>query len=271
MGSWKQWSRAALTAAALAVVLDLLGAGRIQVTAYALSCPGLPEAFSGLKIALITDLHGAFLEDGGQTLARAAAGADLIAISGDLFDRDTHLEQVIPAIRSLCRMAPVYYVSGNHEWTVEGRREVWAQMEEAGAILLDHRWVTLERQGASITLAGSQDPNGPADQASPESVFAGMPQDRFTILLYHRNTEPQVWGPLGADLILSGHGHGGLVRLPLVGGLADAGRGLFPRYDAGVYQVQGATLVVSRGLGNNPGGFRLFNGPEMPMLTLVSG
>ena len=66
MGSWKQWSRAALTAAALAVVLDLLGAGRIQVTAYALSCPGLPEAFSGLKIALITDLHGAFLEDGGQ-------------------------------------------------------------------------------------------------------------------------------------------------------------------------------------------------------------
>ena len=115
------------------------------------------------------------------------------------------------------------------------------------------------------------DPNGPADQASPESVFAGMPQDRFTILLYHRNTEPQVWGPLGADLILSGHGHGGLVRLPLVGGLADAGRGLFPRYDAGVYQVQGATLVVSRGLGNNPGGFRLFNGPEMPMLTLVSG
>lgn len=252
MGSWKQWGRAALTAAALAVVLDLLGAGRIQVTAYALSCPGLPEAFSGLKIALITDLHGAFLEDGGQTLARAAAGADLIAISGDLFDRDTHLEQVIPAIRSLCRMAPVYYVSGNHEWTVEGRREVWAQMEEAGAILLDHRWVTLERQGASITLAGIQDPNGPADQASPESVFAGMPQDRFTILLYHRNTEPQVWGPLGADLILSGHGHGGLVRLPLVGGLADAGRGLFPRYDAGVYQVQGATLVVSRGLGTTP-------------------
>ncbi len=66
MGSWKQWSRAALTAAALAVVLDLLGAGRIQVTAYALSCPGLPEAFSGLKIALITDLHGAFLEMGGR-------------------------------------------------------------------------------------------------------------------------------------------------------------------------------------------------------------
>ena len=97
-----------------------------------------------------------------------------------------------------------------------------------------------------------------------------MPQGQYTVLLYHRNTEPQVWGPLGANLVLSGHGHGGLVRLPLIGGLADTDRGLFPRYDAGVYQVQGATLVVSRGLGNNPGGFRLFNGPEVPMLTLIS-
>ena len=270
MGSWKQWRRAALTAAALAVVLDLLGAGHIQVTAYTVRCPGLPEAFSGLKIALITDLHGAFLDDGGQALAQAATGADLIAISGDLFDQGTRLEQVLPAIRALCRTAPVYYVSGNHEWTVENRREVWAQMEEAGVTLLDNHWVTLERQGAFIVLVGIQDPNGPADRPTPESVFAGMPQGQYTVLLYHRNTEPQVWGPLGANLVLSGHGHGGLVRLPLIGGLADTDRGLFPCYDAGVYQVQGATLVVSRGLGNNPGGFRLFNGPEVPMLTLIS-
>ena len=112
-------------------------------------------------------------------------------------------------------------------------------MEEAGVTLLDNHWVTLERQGAFIVLVGIQDPNGPADRPTPESVFAGMPQGQYTVLLYHRNTEPQVWG-------------------------------LFPRYDAGVYQVQGATLVVSRGLGNNPGGFRLFNGPEVPMLTLIS-
>ena len=108
MGSWKQWRRAALTAAALAVVLDLLGAGHIQVTAYTVRCPGLPEAFSGLKIALITDLHGAFLDDGGQALAQAATGADLIAISGDLFDQGTQLEQVLPAIRALCRTCLLY-------------------------------------------------------------------------------------------------------------------------------------------------------------------
>ena len=163
MGSWKQWRRAALTAAALAVVLDLLGAGHIQVTAYTVRCPGLPEAFSGLKIALITDLHGAFLDDGGQALAQAATGADLIAISGDLFDQGTQLEQVLPAIRALCRTAPVYYVSGNHEWTVENRREVWAQMEEAGVTLLDNHWVTLERQGASGWHPGSQWSSGPAN------------------------------------------------------------------------------------------------------------
>lgn len=92
-------------------------------------------------------------------------------------------------------------------------------MEEAGVTLLDNHWVTLERQGASIVLVGIQDPNGPADRPTPESVFAGMPQGQYTVLLYHRNTEPQVWGPLGANLVLSGHGHGGLVRLPLIGGL----------------------------------------------------
>lgn len=101
-------------------------------------------------------------------------------------------------------------------------------MEEAGVTLLDNHWVTLERQGAFIVLVGIQDPNGPADRPTPESVFAGMPQGQYTVLLYHRNTEPQVWGPLGANLVLSGHGHGGLVRLPLIGGLARHRPGTLP-------------------------------------------
>ncbi len=114
-----------MTAVILAVALDLLNAGRIQVTPYTVVCPGLPEAFSGLKIALITDLHGAFLDAGGAALARAATGADLIAISGDLFDRNTRQGQIVPAMRALCQVAPVYYVSGNHEWTVEDRQQIW--------------------------------------------------------------------------------------------------------------------------------------------------
>ncbi len=271
MASWKQWGRAGLTAVILAVALDLLNAGRIQVTPYTVVCPGLPEAFCGLKISLITDLHGAFLDAGGAALARAATGADLIAISGDLFDRNTRQGQIVPAMRALCQVAPVYYVSGNHEWTVEDRQQIWAEMEEAGVVLLDNQWVAFQREGEQILLAGIQDPNGPADRATPEAVFAGMPSGQFTILLYHRNTEPQAWGPRGADLILSGHGHGGLIRLPWVGGLAGTNRELFPKYDGGVYTVNGAKFVVSRGLGNNPGTFRLFNGPEIPMLTLRSG
>ena len=158
MASWKQWGRAGLTAVILAVALDLLNAGRIQVTPYTVVCPGLPEAFSGLKIALITDLHGAFLDAGGAALARAATGADLIAISGDLFDRNTRQGQIVPAMRALCQVAPVYYVSGNHEWTVEDRQQIWAEMEEAGVVLLDNQWVAFQREGEQILLAGIQDP-----------------------------------------------------------------------------------------------------------------
>lgn len=127
----------------------------------------------------------------------AATGADLIAISGDLFDRNTRQGQIVSAMRALCQVAPVYYVSGNHEWTVEDRQQIWAEMEEAGVVLLDNQWVAFQREGEQILLAGIQDPNGPADRATPEAVFAGMPFGQFTILLYHRNTEPPGLGAAG--------------------------------------------------------------------------
>lgn len=272
MTGCKRWIRAGITAVLLAVLLDLLSARQIRVTKYTVSCDGLPETFSGFRIALISDLHGAFLDDGGAALTRAVSGADIIAVTGDLFDRNTQLEHLTPAMEALCQTAPVYYVSGNHEWTVDCRQEVWADMRDAGVIFLENEWIHLTRQDGQITLIGIQDPNGPADRKRPETVMEeASATGSFSIVLYHRNTEPQVWGPLGANLVLSGHGHGGLVRLPWIGGLADTDRGLFPRYDGGIYQVAGATLAVSRGLGNNPGTFRLFNGPEILMLTLVPG
>lgn len=101
-------------------------------------------------------------------------------------------------------------------------------MEEAGVTLLDNHWVTLERQGAILVLVGIQDPrsSGPANTGTlslPACLRANIPSF-FIIGIQSR----QVWGPLGANLVLSGHGHGGLVRLPLIGGLADTDRGLFP-------------------------------------------
>ena len=166
---------------------------------------------------------------GGRPLARAAAGADLIAISGDLFDRDTHLEQVIPAIRSLCRMAPVYYVSGNHEWTVEGPP---GGLSSNGGKLGPSSWITagslLERQGRPLPWQAFRTPTGRQTKPRQNLSLPGCLRTGLPFSFTTGTQSPRFGGPLGADLILSGHGHGGLVRLPLVGGLADAGQGPLP-------------------------------------------
>lgn len=277
MKLWKRLLAAFFTVVALALLLDAATARSIRLTQYRVSCPNLPAAFEGLRVAQISDLHGAFLWDGGASLAESVSKAkpDLIAMTGDLFDRSTDLSLIGPAMERLCQIAPVYYVSGNHEWTVSQRRTVWRDMEDAGVIFLENDWVILERDGQSIALVGMEDPNGPADMATPAQVLEQLRQQGgsglFTLLLYHRNDGLDTWAELRVDLTLCGHGHGGLIRLPLIGGLADTDRGLFPKFDAGVYQKDASAMVVSRGLGNNPGTFRLFNGPEIPIITLTLG
>lgn len=259
----------------LALALAFLWAGQhwIGVTVCTVEGSGLPDGFRGFRVVQVSDLHGSFLTDGGARLAHAVAGErpDLIAITGDLFDRRTDREALYRAMARLAALAPVYYVTGNHEWTCDDRREVFARLGDAGVRLLGNDYVVLERGGSRLILAGAHDPNGPADMERPEALVARIRRDYpedYLLLLYHRNTRPEQWRDLGVNTVLCGHGHGGLVRLPFVGGLAGPDRRLFPTYDAGLYHLGATNLVVSRGLGNNPGTFRVFNPPELVTVVL---
>ena len=69
-------------------------------------------------------------------------------------------------------------------------------------------------------------------------------------------------------LIFSGHVHGGMIRLPFIGGVISPNRTLFPEYDSGIYQYNGAKLVVSRGMSRGQTGIRVFNQPELVVLEL---
>ena len=126
-----------------------------------------------------------------------------------------------------------------------------------------------------MVLAGIDDPNGYADQKSPETVAAEVRAawgDPFWMLLAHRNDHfPEQYSLLGADLVISGHGHGGVIRLPFTDGLVSTDRTFFPSYTAGLYEKNGSTLFVTRGLGNTGPSFRLFNRPEVAVLTLRRG
>ena len=239
---------------------------------------GLPGEFGGFRIVHLSDLHGHEYGEGNSGLLARVAGEkpDLIVVTGDLIDRRDQM-QMIPALaRGLAAIAPTYYVTGNHEWglgtgTVKELKNLLAQ---CGVTALSNQYELMERGGARIVLAGVDDPNGYADQTTPEELYAQIENEApglFTVLLAHRNDHFGQYANAGYDFVMSGHAHGGIVRLPLVGGLIGTGRELFPEWTSGLYSLGGSTLFVSRGLGNNTTptpGFRLFNRPELAVITL---
>ena len=240
--------------------------------------PGLPGEFDGYTIVHLSDLHGHQYGEGSLKLLEHVAREkpDLIVITGDLIDQESQMQMVPALARSLAAIAPAYYVTGNHEWGLGTRtvKDLKNLLSQCGVTVLSNEYAVLERGGARIVLAGVDDPNGYADQATPEELHARIENEApglFTLLLAHRNDRFDQYAAAGYDLVMSGHAHGGIVRLPFVGGLMGTDRQWFPERTSGLYTVGNSTLFVSRGLGNNTvpfEGFRIFNRPELAVLTL---
>ena len=270
--------------AVLLVLTALLAAGfllwgncSLQTTETALVSSALPPAFDGLRIVELADLHGRVFGRGSRRLLAAVRRAepDLICIDGDLFDEYTDLAMLPPLLRGLCAIAPVYYVTGNHEWRVPGLRGILAQMRACGVTVLQDDWRVLRRGEDALIVAGTDDPCGPAERKTPAELIADIRAEAgeaaFLLLLAHRNDQLPQWSALGVQAVLAGHCHGGVVRLPFVGGLFGTDRRLFPAWDAGLYRQGETALYVSRGLGYTNVHFRLFNRPEVAVIVLRRG
>lgn len=270
--------------AVLLVLTALLAAGfllwgncSLQTTETTLVSPALPPAFDGLRIVELADLHGRVFGRGSRRLLAAVRRAepDLICIDGDLFDEHTDLAMLPPLLRGLCAIAPVYYVTGNHEWRVPGLRGILAQMRACGVTVLQDDWRVLRRGEDALIVAGTDDPCGPAERKTPAELIADIRAEAgeaaFLLLLTHRNDQLPQWSALGVQAVLAGHCHGGVVRLPFVGGLFGTDRRLFPAWDAGLYRQGETALYVSRGLGYTNVHFRLFNRPEVAVIVLRRG
>ena len=269
----------------LTLILVLLAGGlffydqqnRIQTETITAASDRLPAGFDGYRIVQISDLHGKeFGEDNHILLEKTAElEPDLIAITGDVIDDPDQMGILEPLARGLAAIAPTFYVTGNHEWAIREAGTVKSLLEEYGVTVLSNGYLTLERGGDSIVLAGIDDPNGPYDQKTPQElsdeIHAAL-GDPYVVLLAHRNEYYQVYDQCAFDLTLCGHVHGGLVRLPFTDGLIDnTRRRFFPTHTAGLYPLDGGgTLMVSRGLGNGGITFRLFNRPHLPVIVLKS-
>lgn len=251
----------------------------LQTESFSPAFANLPQGFDGCRIVVLGDLHSTFFGEENRELLETvqAQKPEYIFLVGDLLDagRDFPKNYAAGTAAGLAGIAPTYYVTGNHEWAIGDVPELKKILEAQGVTVLSNQFVTLERGGDAVVLAGIDDPNGYADQKSPEALAAEVYAaygDPFWMLLAHRNSYfSEQYSRLGADLVVSGHGHGGLIRLPFTDGLVSTDRTFFPSYTAGLYEKNGSALFVTRGLGNSGPTFRLFNRPEVAVLTLRRG
>lgn len=239
----------------------------------------IPKSFSGYRIAQISDLHNAQFGKGNANLLEKlqSCNPDIIVLTGDLVDSyQTDIAVSIAFAQKAAEIAPVYYVTGNHESRISQYNTLLEGLSDSGVTILQNASVTLEKSGEQITLLGVQDPSFQTDylfgdaQSVMDSVLSQMMADTqgYTILLSHRPELFDIYAENGVDLVLAGHAHGGQFRLPFVGGLIAPGQGFFPEYDAGVFTSNHTSMVVSRGIGNSILPLRINNRPEIVVVEL---
>lgn len=265
-----------LPALAILVILTLIALDeRLILRTYTVVSPKLTAE---VRLAVVTDFHSS--DNADDVVAMVASCApDAVLMVGDMFDDDTAnrpTERTLSLMRQLSALYPCYYVSGNHEaWTGE-MDALYQQTEEAGVTVLRMSSGVLTVRGQRIALCGVPDPY--------EMVFSGAPDTEeqlrqaledvdsadFTVLLAHRPELLAKYAQFPLDLVVSGHAHGGQVRIPgVLNGLYAPNQGWFPKLAGGAYTQDGTTLIVSRGLAVRTRLPRIFNRPEVVLVRCV--
>lgn len=261
---------------AILVVLTLIALDeRLILRTYTVVSPKLTTE---VRLAVVTDFHSSDNADDVAAMV-ASCAPDAVLLVGDLFDDDTQnrpTERTLSLMRQLSAQYPCYYVSGNHEaWTGE-MDALYQQTEEVGVTVLRMSSGLLTVRGQRIALCGVPDPY--------EMVFSGAPDTEeqlrqaledvdsadFTVLLAHRPELLAKYAQFPLDLVVSGHAHGGQVRIPgVLNGLYAPNQGWFPKLAGGAYTQDGTTLIVSRGLAVRTRLPRIFNRPEVVLVRCV--
>ena len=260
-------------------IWTLWGNIALEVNEYEIMSDKIPEAFTGFRIAQVSDLHNAEFGEGSEKLIEllSQTDPDMIVITGDLIDsRHTDIEIALEFARHVIKLAPVYYVSGNHEARVHEYEDLKMGLAEAGMIVLEDQKVQITREGESITLMGIDDPSfqenylfGDSEPVARQAIENLQNEsDGYTVLLSHRPELFDLYVDTGMDLVFSGHAHGGQFRLPFIGGIVAPNQGFFPKYDAGQFTKENTTMIVSRGVGNSIIPIRFNNRPEIVLVTL---
>ncbi len=292
-----------LLVVAFALVGNYLANGQIYITEYEVAEESLPEAFDGYRIVQVTDIHSIRSLEQADTLYQKIEeqNPDAIVLTGDILDSEHYTQEnnalkagttdkmagqdTLNFIKRLTEHYYVYFVYGNHEMVLlddVDNNPFKVAMEEIGVIFLNNDGVKISKDDESIYLLGIQDPatlykdrdyaecenHTERMHAMLKNTTALMEEDLYTILLSHRPEYLEVYAQYDLDLVLTGHAHGGQVRILGVGGLYAPGQGAFPEYTEGIWEQDGTTMIIGRGLGNAVKVPRIFNPPELNTIIL---
>ena len=278
---------AIVAAALLLLTLSALDT-RLRVVSYAVSDARIEIP---VKIVLIADLHSCKYGEGQKTLLDAidAQAPDLVLLCGDIFDDDVSNDNTMTVLKHVSERYRCFYVSGNHEYWHEDPEALFGAVRALGIPILHGTCETVSVGQTTLNLCGIADPacaeigldmtEVEQRNAAREAVTAEQLQSakdaaedgHYTVLLAHRPELIETYAQYGFDLVVSGHAHGGQVRIPgLVNGLFSSGERWFPKYAGGEYRVDDTVMIVSRGLSREairhvP---RIWNRPELVVIEL---
>ncbi|MCR5743404.1 MAG: metallophosphoesterase [Lachnospiraceae bacterium] len=244
----------------------------LVVTYYTYSSSDVCEGLDGYRIVQLSDLHNATFGAGNSRLLDKVDSLepDMVVLTGDIVDGNrTDISVAVELAKQLVNRYPTYYITGNHEYFLseEDRSQLIEGLKSAGVVVLDSEVITIDAGEEHFYLAGLDDEDLIGDTL--DGLIRDIPVDELIIVLAH---EPdffeKYYSKTQADLVLSGHAHGGQFRLPFIGPVVAPGQGFNPEYAQGEFELNGTTMIVSRGLGNSIIPLRLFNDPEIVCVDL---
>lgn len=230
-----------------------------------------------IKIVFLSDLHNSIYGTHQSKLIKMIdqVKPDIVIAGGDMSDEKTLMSGSIELFEELCDKYPIYYVSGNHEHWMDKSDEIFNVFEELGMQRLENEAIQLTINNESVTLIGVNDPDSRLNyrakdllKSEIDEAMGDVTEEGYRILVSHRPEHIGLYKDYELDLVLSGHAHGGQVRIPrLLNGLYAPNQGFFPKYAGGYYHVNDQLdFVVGRGLSHKRKLPRIFNPPEVVVI-----
>lgn len=262
---------------------------KIDVTEYSILNEKIPQEFNDFKIVQLSDFHSNGYKDTTDIIINKIENInpDIVVMTGDMVSWEIgNIDELEKLISSLSINYPIYYINGNHEQLLEitnlkEYNEFLNKIKSLGVTYIKNNFVEIIRDGQSINLYEIDIPlmegnglyvkEGELDDDYINSKLSNIKSNKFNILLAHNPLFIDEYSSWGADLVLSGHIHGGIIRIPIVDvGVLSPEKKFFPKYDSGEFKVGDTTMIVNRGIGTSSIKLRVFNNPEISVITLKS-